>query len=107
MTNAARTSSDGIRTTVKTLTEADVINAMREVHRERLAELAKDIDVLLKTKDGGQQNALSAGLKLKHKKSGLLYTIDSVGPRDAILRAPEGKTFLVDQAELEKSYELD
>ena len=80
---------------------------MREVHGGRLAELARDLDVLFKTKDGKPQNVLSPELKLRHKGSGLLYTIDSVGPRDAILRTPEGGTFLVDKDELEADYELD
>ncbi len=92
---------------MRTLTEADVIRAFREEHAKRLAELAKDVDVMFKTRDGKQQNVLSAGLKLRHKKSGLLYTIDSVGSKDAILRTPEGKKFLVDAPELEQTYDLD
>jgi DNA-binding XRE family transcriptional regulator len=92
---------------MKTLRESDVVRVMREVAAERLAELAKDVDVLYKTKDGTEQNVLSPELKLKHRKSGLLYTIDSVGARDAILRTPTGDKFLVDGSELEADYELD
>lgn len=92
---------------MKILRESDVIRVIREVHRERIEELARELDVLLRTKDGSQQNVLSPELKLRHAKSGLLYTIDSVGPRDAILRSPEGTTFLVDKEELENNYELD
>ena len=92
---------------MKILRESDVIRVMREVHSDRLQELARELDVLMKTKDGSEQSVLSPELKLRHARSGLLYTIDSVGPRDAILRSPEGKTFLVDKDELENNYELD
>jgi hypothetical protein len=42
-----------------------------------------------------------------HTKSGIRYTVDSVGPRDVILRTPENETFLVDKDTLEKEYHLD
>lgn len=92
----------------RVLRESDVLDMMREVHRDRITELARDLDVLFKPKGKAEeQNVLSPELKLKHKKSGLLYTISSVGPRDAILRTPEGKEFLVDKDGLEAEYELD
>jgi hypothetical protein len=91
---------------MKTLRESDVVRVMREVAAERLAELAKDVDVVFGTKDGGQRNVLSSDLKLRHKKTGLLYTVDSVGTKDTIMRTPEGKKFLVHNGELEDSYEL-
>lgn len=93
---------------MRVLRESDILRVMREVHTERITELARELDVLFKPKGKGEeQNVLSPELKLKHKKSGLLYTISSVGPRDAILRTPEGQTFLVDKEELESCYELD
>jgi hypothetical protein len=91
---------------MRTLTEADVVQAFREEHARRLAELAKDVDVVFGTKDGGQRNVLSSDLKLRHKKTGLLYTVDSVGTKDTIMRTPEGKKFLVHNGELEQEYEL-
>jgi len=58
---------------------------------------------------------LSPGLKIKHKQSGILYTVMSVGPRDVLIRPPDGDpngsisdtAMLVDAAELEQSYKLD
>lgn len=93
----------------RVLRESDVLRVMREVHRDRITELARELDVLFKPNGKGteEQNVLSPELKLRHKKSGLLYTISSVGPRDAILRTPEDKEFLVDKNGLEAEYELD
>jgi hypothetical protein len=36
-----------------------------------------------------------------------LYTVVSVGPRDIILKTPEGEEFLLDKEQLEDEYELD
>lgn len=93
---------------MKTLTEADVIRVMREEWDKRVAALAEKVDLTLsmKTKEGGEQLVISPELKVMHKDSGIRYTVDSVGPRDVILRTPEGEKFLVDKDELESSYEL-
>lgn len=92
---------------MRTLQEADVIRIMREEFDRRLAALTEEIDVTMTTKvDGQDKPALSPELKVMHKTSGIRYTVDSVGPRDVILRTPEGEKFLVDQGELEQEYEL-
>lgn len=94
---------------MRTLTEADVIRVMREEWDKRAAALAETVDLTLsaKTRDGGEQLVISPELKVMHKDSGIRYTVDSVGPRDVILRTPEGEKFLVDKETLEAEYELD
>ena len=63
---------------------------------------------IVKTKiDGKEKTLISTDLKLRHKDTQYLYTVVSVGPRDVILKTPEGKQILIDKEELEKSYEID
>jgi len=91
------------------LTESDVIRIMREEWNARVQKLAEDVDVTLKSKikkGEDEKVVISPELKLIHKKSGIRYTVDSVSPKDCILRTPEGKTFLINANELEKEYEL-
>jgi len=94
---------------MKILTENDVLRVMREEWDKKVAMLAETIDVALTAKvgKGGEQTVISPELKVLHKKSGIRYTVDSVGPKDVILRTPESEKFLVDAATLENEYELD
>ena len=94
---------------MKTLNEADVIRIMREEWDKRVQNLDEQINLVLSTdvtQNGEDDKIVSPELKLFHKKSGILYTVNSVGPRDVILRTPEGENFLVDKDELESQYEL-
>jgi hypothetical protein len=93
---------------MKKLNDAEIIRIMREEWDAKVAALTEATDVIFKAKvDGDDKNVISPDLKLRHKKSQYLYTVVSVGPRDAILKTPEGKQFLVDKATLEKEYEID
>lgn len=94
---------------MKTLTEEDVLRVMREEWAKRVAKLAETVDLTMNAKVGkdGQKSVLAPELKVMHKKSGIRYTISSVGPKDVILRTPEGDNFIVDAAELERDYHLD
>ena len=94
---------------MKILTENDVLRVMREEWDKKVARLAETIDVALTAKVGksGEQTVISPELKVLHKKSGIRYTVDSVGPKDVILRTPEDEKFLVDAKTLENEYELD
>ena len=93
---------------MKKLDEAEIIRTMREVWNSKVASLGEAVDAVLKGKvEGDMKTLIAPDLKLRHKESQLLYTVVSVGPRDVVLRTPEGKKFLVDAAELEKDYELD
>lgn len=98
---------------MKKLSEADIIKMMREEWDAKVAKLAEDVDVLFKAKvDGQEKSVISPGLKLRNKVKdgkarGYLYTVVSVGPRDTLLKSPEGMNFVVDNGTLEKEYELD
>lgn len=94
---------------MRTLQEEDVIRIMREEWDRKVQALTETIDVVLNSKVGkdGEKPVISPELKVMHKQSGIRYTVSSVGPRDIILRTPEGEEFLVDKDELETAYELD
>lgn len=81
---------------------------MREEWNAKVAHLAEQIDMVMTSKIGKQQGeVLAPELKVKHKESQIRYTISSVGPRDVILRTPEGDEFIVSKETLEAEYELD
>lgn len=96
--------------TMRALKEADVIRIMREEWDKKVSALSETIDIKLNSKvdkKEGVQTVITPELKVRHKKSQIRYTVSSVGPRDVILRTPEGENFLVDSDELEKNYQLD
>ena len=93
----------------KRLTEAEVIKLMKEEWDSRVNRFVETLDLTAIVPGKGKKReklVVSPGLKVTHKNSGLRYTVDSAGPQDCILRTPEGETFLVDAAKLEKEYEL-
>lgn len=94
---------------MRNLTEADVIRVMREEWDKKVAALTETVDMAMNSKVGkeGEKPVLAPELKVMHKQSGIRYTVDSVGPRDIILRTPEGDKFIVDKETLEAEYELD
>lgn len=94
---------------MRVLQEADVLRIMREEWDRKVQTLREDVDLVMtgKVNKQGDVPLLSPELKVKHKKSGLKYTVDSVGPRDVILRTPEGDKFVIDGPELEQQYELE
>jgi len=97
---------------MRALQDQDVVRMMREEWEAGLRRLSEQIDMVMDApvdKDGKGEQApvLAPELKVRHKKSGLRYTIESVGPHDVILRTPEGETFLVDKETLEDEYQLD
>jgi hypothetical protein len=94
---------------MKTLQEADVLRVMREEWKAKTQALSEKIDLTLHSKvaKDGEEPVIAPELKVRHKKSQIRYTVSSVGPRDIILRTPEGENFLVDKETLEAEYELD
>jgi hypothetical protein len=93
---------------MKNLTEEDIIRVMREEWQAKVTALTEEVDLAFKSKiDGEDKEVISQDLKVRHKKSKLLYTVVSVGPRDIILKTPEGEEFLLDKDQLEDEYELD
>ena len=94
---------------MKILQESDVLRVMREEWNAKVAALSEEVDVVMNSRveDEAQLPVLSPELKIRHKKSQIRYTIVSVGPRDVILKTPEGEEFIIDADELEKDYQLD
>lgn len=93
---------------MKKLQEEDIIRIMREEWQAKVTALSEEVDLTFKAKvDGKEKEVISQDLKVRHKKSQLLYTVVSVGPRDIILKTPEGEEFLLDKEQLEDEYELD
>jgi len=97
---------------MKQLTEADVIRIIREEWDKKIDHLLEqsgaDIDVRGDPdKDGQTEELISPGLKIKHKKSGIRYTVAELGPKDVIIKTPEGKEIQLTNDELENEYVLD
>ena len=93
---------------MKKLQEEDVIRIMREEWQVKIAKLSEEVDLTFTAKvDGKEKDIISKDLKLRHKKSQILYTIVSVAPNDIVLKTPEGEDFLLDKETLEDEYELD
>lgn len=89
------------------LDESVVLRVFREEWEGRKQVLKEELGTLYKPKDGtGEKPAISPGLKIKHKKSGVLCTVQSVGRTGVVLKKPEGGAFLVPADALEKDYEL-
>lgn len=93
---------------MKKLTDADIIQVMREQWEARVNALVAEVELKMHANvEGEDKPMVSPGLKVRHKGSQNLYTVKSVGPKDVILNTPEGESFLVDGPELEREYELD
>lgn len=96
---------------MKTLDETDILRVMREEWDRKVKKLSEDaVSISLNVDvdgDGREENVISPELKVVHKDSKIRYTIDSVSPRDVILRTPEGEQFLIDRETLEREYALD
>lgn len=93
---------------MKKLQEEDIIRIMREEWQNKVAKLSEEVDLTFKTKvDGKEKEVISNDLKIRHKKSQILYTVVSVSPKDIILKTPEGENFILDKETLEDEYELD
>lgn len=90
------------------LTEDVILRIMREewdkkvaTLREEVLSLTGDVD-----DDGKPETLLSVDLKIRHKESGIRYTVDSVGPRSVVVKTPEEQLITVDKQTLESEYEL-
>jgi len=93
---------------MKKLQEQDIIRIMREEWQGKVAKLSEEVDLTFNAKvDGEEAEVISKDLKIRHKKSQILYTVVSVSPKDIILKTPEGEDFMLDKETLEDEYELD
>jgi hypothetical protein len=100
---------------MRKLTETDIIRMMNEEWDAKIQQLSESVDLNFNAKvDGDETIVLDTSMKLKHKKSQLMYTVVSVSPREVILRAfdsqkgeqPKPVDFLVDKDTLEQDYEI-
>ena len=90
------------------LDESIVLRMIREEWESRKSSLREEMKTVYKPGKGETPKpAISPGLKVKHKKTGMLCTIDAVGPSGVIMKKPEGARFIVASEQLEKDYELD
>lgn len=71
-----------------------------------LREIAADVIKEFNLNSSSDSDVVTSGLKVRHKKSKILYTVTSVGLSDVVLDTPEGSPFVVTKAELEKDYEV-
>lgn len=93
---------------MKKLQEQDIIRMMRDEWRAKVSVLSEEVDLSFKANvDGESKEVISKDLKIRHKKSQLLYTVVSVSSKDMILKTPEGEEFLLDKNTLEDEYEID
>lgn len=93
---------------MKKLEDSVILELMREEWASKLKKLGESVDAVLTGKvDGKEKTILSPQTKLRHIKTQYLYDLVSVGPRDVILKTPEGKQFIVTKDELESDYEID
>lgn len=98
---------------MKILTKQDLLSILKEKNifveeDEAVPVMPSHSQASEKTEIEGQEdkksNILSPELKVRHKQSKYLYTIDSVDEPTFILRDPTGKKFSMDRTELEKDY---
>ena len=93
---------------MKKLEEQDIILIMRQEWEKKVKALSEQVELTLKTKvDGKEVNPIDSDFKVKHKKSQILYTVDSVSTKDVILIAPEGEKFMISAEEFEEDYVSD
>ena len=93
---------------MKKLEDADIIRMRREEWNSKLATMLETVSAVFSGNiDGDEKILIDAGLKVRHKKTQFLYTVDSVSSRDVILATPEGDKFIVDKETLEQLYEID
>ena len=93
---------------MKILSESDILRMMREEYDLKLERILSEINTApFPGQENDRDSVVSPDLKVRHDKTNLLYTVDSVSPNDVTLRSPEGDRFTVDADEFEKEYNLD
>jgi hypothetical protein len=90
------------------LTEQKLIELMREEWDRKVLQLEKSLNAFMRTPEG-EKLVVGSGTKIKHKGSGLLYTVAAVdkGRNILTLRTPDGAEFDITGEELENEYEVD
>ncbi len=85
---------------------SDILQMIREAYDKKLKLV--EISLTQPTEDNPKGKPIvGPELRLKHKKSGLIYTVNAVGNSQYELRTPEDEMFVVGKDEMESEYELD
>lgn len=88
------------------------LEKIKQLNKNKIIELNRFVESvyychpLLELNSNDIDSIIEPELKVIHKTSRLLYTVDSVSINDVTLQTPEGECFLVSSKELEKEYEL-
>lgn len=91
---------------MKILKEEDVIRVMREEWAKKVHALSEEVSLHLKAKvDGDEIEPINPGLKIKHSKTGVEFTVVEIGPAFVTLSF-EGKEKTISVDELEEDYVL-
>jgi cytidylate kinase len=80
---------------------------MKESYESHLESMIREVDGSPYKGQTSTRSLVAPELKIRHKKSGLMYVVDTVGLDSVILRTPEDKVFQVSQQEIESDYELN
>lgn len=87
-------------------TDEQLVRIMREEYSKILSDLVEDIDMHVRNSKGDAKNVIAPELRVRNKKTGYVFTVDSVSPRSVTLRSPDGELISVNQHTLEDEYEL-
>lgn len=85
------------------LTEAEIIKIIREEYEKQLNEA---LEAVVTLPNGESKIVIDNETRVVHD-SGYEYTVDSVSPRAAVLKSPEGKFITIPIAEFEREYQID
>ncbi len=88
------------------LDENVVLRLLREQRAKQLRTLCEELDVNVNV-DGVVKKVIAPGLKVRTSSDGVLFTVDSIGKDNVVLRDTEGNKLVVTDKELEDLYELD
>lgn len=94
--------------------EVDLLRKEYIEYLDNIKTLCEKFDISAPSYGIGTDHVLSKGLKVRHSKTGLLYTIRDIDEHFITLEAPEadftnqqGKLFNVPRDEFVKDYEAD
>lgn len=93
----------------KQIDDKTILLIMREEWTSKKSDLVTEVSLYAESdkKEGDVPfETVSIGLKIKHKETGILYTISIVSPGTVTLRSPEGALSVVTNASLEEEFEL-
>lgn len=88
---------------MKKLTDKMILDIMNEEWDKKVNAVLGSAGIICEN----NEPKISKDLRVKHKKSGLIYTVISVGLSDIELSTPENEKFVLKKDEFESDYEID